>query len=76
MGASHICKNTFFLFPIPYSLFPVKCSLKAINFWLYSRIEMHPLLYLNSFALECYKKPGLSEVNVSMVGHLIQTQFL
>ena len=26
--------------------------------------------------LECLKKPGLLEVNVSMVGHLIQTRFL
>ncbi|RQH06200.1 hypothetical protein D5R40_28695 [Okeania hirsuta] len=40
-GASHICKNTFFsyIFPIPYSILPVVCCLKAINFWLYSKLR-------------------------------------
>ncbi|NEP89816.1 MAG: hypothetical protein F6K18_24970 [Okeania sp. SIO2C2] len=35
-----------YIFPIPYSLLPVafrSYCLKAINFWLYSCIEMHPL---------------------------------
>ncbi len=30
----------------------------------------------NPLASEHYKKPGLWEVNVSIVGHLIQTRFL
>ncbi|NES69347.1 MAG: alpha/beta hydrolase [Okeania sp. SIO2D1] len=43
LGASHICKNTFFLY-ILYLLFPVaccqmSCCLKAIKFWLYSKLR-------------------------------------
>ena len=65
LGASHICKNTFFLFPIPYSLFPVPCSLfpSLDNFLAFFKVEMHRFgLFFIFFLYFCRPSRAIAQI--------------